>query len=256
VRDVFERGQGHIVNVRRQLEEQIQYYRARAGEYDDWFFRRGRFDRGADATRQWFAEVDEVRGVLDGIPLDGADVLELAPGTGLWTERLCTRASSVLAVDASPEMVELNGSRLGAEAAKVTYVIADLFVYEPPRSFDAVVFAFWISHVPEQRLAAFARMVAAACRPGGWVFFVDNLREPTSTASDHRLPEPGDSLARRQLDDGREFTVVKNFWSTDRLESMFADAGVSLQVRQTATYLQYGVGRRTVGWLSGRPAMQ
>jgi demethylmenaquinone methyltransferase/2-methoxy-6-polyprenyl-1,4-benzoquinol methylase len=225
------------------LNEQVQYYQARAAEYDDWFFRRGRFDRGEEATRQWFAEVDEVRRVLDGIPLDGADVLELAPGSGLWTERLCRRANSVVAVDASLEMVEINRQRLGADASSVTYVIDDVFTYAPARSFDAVVFAFWISHVPSQRLQAFARMVAAACRPGGSVFFVDNLREPTSTASDHQLPDPGDSLARRHLADGREFTIVKNFWSADHLEAVFAEAGVSLQVRQTATYLQYGVGR-------------
>jgi hypothetical protein len=30
------------------LEEQRRYYRARAGEYDDWWFRRGDYDRGPD----------------------------------------------------------------------------------------------------------------------------------------------------------------------------------------------------------------
>lgn len=37
---------------RKILEEQIEYYRARAAEYDDWWFRRGRYDRGADANRR------------------------------------------------------------------------------------------------------------------------------------------------------------------------------------------------------------
>ena len=32
------------------LAEQEDYYRARAGEYDDWFYRRGRYDRGAQHT--------------------------------------------------------------------------------------------------------------------------------------------------------------------------------------------------------------
>ena len=28
------------------LSDQIAYYRARAGEYDEWWFRTGRYDRG------------------------------------------------------------------------------------------------------------------------------------------------------------------------------------------------------------------
>jgi hypothetical protein len=39
------------------LAEQAEYYRARAGEYD---LRQGRYDRGKEATRAWFEEVEEV----------------------------------------------------------------------------------------------------------------------------------------------------------------------------------------------------
>jgi len=41
------------------LAEQARYYRERAGEYDDWWFRRGRYDRGADANARWFALLGE-----------------------------------------------------------------------------------------------------------------------------------------------------------------------------------------------------
>lgn len=30
------------------LAEQLAYYRARAGEYDQWFLREGRYDRGPE----------------------------------------------------------------------------------------------------------------------------------------------------------------------------------------------------------------
>ena len=30
------------------LGEQVEYYRARAEEYDEWFFRQGRYDRGPE----------------------------------------------------------------------------------------------------------------------------------------------------------------------------------------------------------------
>jgi demethylmenaquinone methyltransferase/2-methoxy-6-polyprenyl-1,4-benzoquinol methylase len=46
------------------LQEQIRYYRDRAPEYDEWFFRQGRYDRGAAHREQWFAEISEVESGL------------------------------------------------------------------------------------------------------------------------------------------------------------------------------------------------
>lgn len=42
------------------LKEQIAYYKARADEYDEWFLRQGRYDRGDELNQQWFAEVSQV----------------------------------------------------------------------------------------------------------------------------------------------------------------------------------------------------
>jgi hypothetical protein len=39
------------------LHAQLAYYRARAAEYDEWFFRTGRYDRGPEHQAAWFAEV-------------------------------------------------------------------------------------------------------------------------------------------------------------------------------------------------------
>ncbi len=38
------------VTDRRILEEQKAYYRARAAEYDEWFYREGRYDHGVVKT--------------------------------------------------------------------------------------------------------------------------------------------------------------------------------------------------------------
>src|ERR1019366_7987013 len=122
------------------LRQQVQYYRARATEYDDWFLRLGRYDRGEDATRRWFEQVEEVRHALRGCPLDGKNVLELASGTGIWTEELSNRAAHLTAVDASSEMIALNRERLGGRVERVTFIEADLFEWAPTREFDAVVF--------------------------------------------------------------------------------------------------------------------
>jgi demethylmenaquinone methyltransferase/2-methoxy-6-polyprenyl-1,4-benzoquinol methylase len=226
------------------LAEQVAYYRARAGEYDRWFYRQGRYDRGEAVRAAWFSELDEVRGALAELPIDGAEVLELAAGTGIWTQVLAERAAQVTAVDASPEMVAENRKRLGSQVGRVSFVLADLFAWASDRQWDAVVFCFWISHVPEVRLDRFLAGVSALVRPGGWVFFLDGRPEPTSTAADHVLPLPDQEVMIRRLDDGREYHIVKNFWPAAELEMRCRRAGLDVQVAETGLYFQYGRGRR------------
>lgn len=84
------------------LAEQIAYYRARAGEYDQWFRRQGRYDRGAELNARWHAEAGQVRQALDRFAPAGR-VLELACGTGLWTARLVAERLARLGWDATVE---------------------------------------------------------------------------------------------------------------------------------------------------------
>lgn len=222
------------------LAEQLSYYRARAPEYDEWFERRGRYDRGPEPTARWSAEVDVVRGWLGELGLGGLEVLELASGTGIWTEFLLAEGAKVTAVDAAPEMLEMLRRRVGARPVEL--VSADLFAYEPARRFDAVVSCFFMSHVPDERFDAFAGLVASALRSGGTFFLCDSLRAPSSTAIDHALPAEGDQTMLRRLDDGRTFRIVKRFRSDEELVAGLARAGLDARVRRTPTYFQVATG--------------
>lgn len=219
------------------IDDQIAYYEARAPEYDEWFLRRGRYDRGQELNEAWFGEVEEARKAVDGYRLEG-DVLELAAGTGLWTEVLLRRARHVTAVDASPGALARNRERVGTE--RVTQVEADLFTWEPDRRYDAVFFSFWLSHVPLDRFAGFWDMVGRALVGGGKVVFVDSLFDPTSTAADHELPGPDTEVVERRLNDGRTYRVVKIFHRPQELEARLDSLGWRARVRTTPRYFLHG----------------
>jgi demethylmenaquinone methyltransferase/2-methoxy-6-polyprenyl-1,4-benzoquinol methylase len=223
------------------MDQQIEYYRARAPEYDEWFFRQGRYDRGEENNRRWFAEVEQVRATLDAFQPAG-HVLELACGTGLWTKLLIQYAIRVTAVDASPEALAINRERV--QSGDADYIRADLFSWSPPQQYDVIFFGFWLSHIPPQRFEDFWSLVARALKPGGRVFFVDSRRDSTSTARDHTLQDSGSVISVRKLNDGREFSVVKVFYEPFDLESRLATLGWRFELRETPAYFIYGSGIR------------
>jgi SAM-dependent methyltransferase len=227
---------GRHLEIAAALREQLDYYCARADEYDQWWRREGRYDRDRE---QWLADAAVVAAALDAFEPRGR-ILELACGTGIWTERLQGYASELTAVDGSAEMLALNAARLGAK--RVRYVQADLFDWQPGERADFVFFGFWLSHVPPERFPAFWDLVRRCLAPGGRVFFVDSRREQASTAADHVLPALGSHRSRRRLNDGREFDVYKIFYEKDELAARLTDLGWTFAVRETERYFIYGAG--------------
>ena len=221
------------------LDEQIAYYRARASEYDEWFLRQGRYDRGEEHRQQWFAEVNTVEAALAAAGPSG-DILELACGTGLWTRHLVTRAARLTAVDASPEVIAINRARV--QSPIVTYVQADLFQWTPPAAVDFVFFGFWLSHVPRERFDAFWNTVGAALRPSAKVFFVDSLAAPEAIARDQHLETDG--ITERRLNDGQTFRIVKLFYEPSGLAARLQSLGWTTDIRATPNFFVYGTAAR------------
>jgi demethylmenaquinone methyltransferase/2-methoxy-6-polyprenyl-1,4-benzoquinol methylase len=218
------------------LRTQLEYYRRRAPEYDEWFLRQGRYDRGEEHRRRWFAEVASVREALAEAGPAGA-ILELACGTGLWTELLVREATSLLAVDGSEAMLKINEERVAD--TRIHYLKADLFDWQPDRVFDFIFFGFWLSHVPRSKLDSFWQLVSNALTPAGKVFFIDSAFTQESTARDHDAVGRGGRVTRK-LNDGRQFEIVKEFYAPRELERDLRKRGWSGYVRATGEFFIYG----------------
>jgi demethylmenaquinone methyltransferase/2-methoxy-6-polyprenyl-1,4-benzoquinol methylase len=218
------------------LAEQRAFYRARAPEYDQWWQRTGRYDKGPELAAEWDRQVRVVEAALSGLDAGGS-VLELAGGTGWWTERLARTADRLTVVDASPEVLELNRRRV--QRADVEYLVADLFAWEPPRTYDVVFFSFWLSHVPRDRFAAFWSLVRSCLSQGGRAFFVDSREDPTPPAkvADPYVIRYGEDLHLRRLGDGSQYRVVKVMYEPDELQLLLEGEGWAAQVDATRWFV-------------------
>ena len=222
------------------LADQIAYYRARAAEYDDWWFRRGRFDRGTELNTAWRSDVAAVEAALVEFleRTRPRTVLELACGTGLFTRMLAPRVERLLAVDASPEVIAINRERVARD--NVEYIEADLFSWSPLGRFDLVFMSFWLSHVPEARFIDFWRWVRAALAERGAAYLIDSAHDPTSTAVDHARPDANAGVVTRRLNNGREFRIVKVFHRPDDLTLRLGRLGWASNLAQTTRYFVFG----------------
>jgi ubiquinone/menaquinone biosynthesis C-methylase UbiE len=218
------------------LSEQRSYYQARAPEYDEWWQRRGRYDRGEKPLLEWQNQVAVVDGALASFGATGS-VLELAGGTGWWTERLAGTAESLTVVDSSAEALALNQARVGR--SDVNYVVADLFDWQGDSTFDVVFFSYWLSHVPRSRFGEFWSLVASWLTPSGRAFLIDNRNDPQpgTPVKDPFVIKYDTDLHLRRLKDGSEYRVVSVMYEPDELQSQIEAEGWKAEIQSTRWFI-------------------
>ncbi len=213
------------------LKTQIEYYRARAQEYDESISQTGQLAQERNET-PFNKEFSQLMKVVQGLPPVDR-ILELASGTGIWTNLLVHIGKHITAVDASPEMHTINRQKVRSD--RVDYVVADLFEWKPEAQYDMVFFAFFLSHVPQERLTPFLERVQQAVRPGGSVFIVDQ-----SGATPEELAVTHGQYQERTLSDGRQYTIVKVYYPPERVQERLEYAGfenISFQKGELFFYL-------------------
>jgi SAM-dependent methyltransferase len=218
------------------LAEQRSYYRARAPEYDEWWQRRGRYDRGEEQLLEWQRQVAVVDDALTSFGAKGS-VLELAGGTGWWTERLARTADRLTVVDSSPEVLALNQERVGR--SDVNYVVEDLFDWRADSKYDAVFFSFWLSHVPRARFGEFWSLVRSFLAPSGRTFLIDNRNDPVpdTTVKDPFVVRYDTDLHLRRLTDGSRYRVVSVMYEPGELQSLIEAKGWTTEIQATRWFI-------------------
>ncbi len=179
--------------------ELVDYYSQRAYDYERIYEKP---ERQADLTalKAW------VQGEATG-----HDVLEIACGTGYWSQICAAHASSVLAVDLAEETLEIARAK-EYPFGKVRFGKADAYHLEDvPGSFTAGLACFWWSHIPRERLVEFLEAWHLRLGPGARVIFIDNRYVKGSSTPISRTDDFGNTYQLRRLEDGSEREFMKNF---------------------------------------------
>jgi ubiquinone/menaquinone biosynthesis C-methylase UbiE len=179
------------------------YYQARAPEYDRVY---AKPERQADLAliREWLVNI-----------LRGRRVLEIAAGTGYWTEVYAGHAASAVATDVNPATLAVARARI-PETAPVRFEVADAFDLTPiAGEFDAAFVGFFWSHLPLASIDAFLTGLFRRLPTGALAVFLDNRNVRGSNSPVTRSDADGNTYQFRSLEDGSEWEVIKNFPTAD-----------------------------------------
>lgn len=215
----------------------VRYYAQRAQEYERIYEK---------PERQ--ADLSELRRMVENT-FAGADVLEIACGTGYWTEIIARRAASILATDINEEV--LNIARTKPLPLRTTrFENQSAYDLGPKAREHTGGFAgFWWSHVPKARIQEFLNEWHGHLAHGAIVLIIDNRYVEGSSTPLSRTDELGNTYQNRVLQDGSVHEVLKNFPVEAELQAALQPFAVDIQVRLLPFYwcLTYKVRHSIAG---------
>jgi demethylmenaquinone methyltransferase/2-methoxy-6-polyprenyl-1,4-benzoquinol methylase len=195
------------------------YYAARAREYDQIYLKPER-QANLRHMESWLADVFAKRSVL-----------EIACGTGYWTQFYAPLAARVVAIDSAEETLRIAAVRL--HGTNVHLLAGD--AYKLPildGIFDSAFAGFWWSHIPLARIDAFLSGLQAALQPGAKIVFLDNRFVPGNSTPISERDAEGNTYQLRQLEDGSMHRVLKNFPSKAALLAAVAPYATACEYRE------------------------
>jgi SAM-dependent methyltransferase len=205
------------------VEDMQAYYARRAAQYERIY---------AKPERQ--ADLSAITAWLPSL-FAGRHVLEVACGTGWWTQFAARDATLWRATDVNEETLAI--ARCKTLPASVQMSRADAYALDEVEDrFDAAFAGFWWSHVPLARLPSWLDALHAKLQPGARVVFIDNLYVEGSSTPIARRDGDANTYQQRRLDDGSTHEVLKNFPNREQAIAAIGPHTRNAQLQQWTHY--------------------
>lgn len=192
----------------------ISYYKDRANEYEKIYAKPERRHDLKDAAI-----------VLQSL-LAEKEVLEIACGTGYWTERIAEAASAIHATDINERVLDI--ARNKHYKGKVTFERADIYNFKPEKKYEGLFGGFIWSHILLQDLDLFIAKIKELVVTGGTIVFMDNYYVDGSNLPITATDEQGNTYQTRQLENGTAHRVLKNFPAKEFVLSKLSDIAATI----------------------------
>lgn len=184
-------------------DEMIRYYAKRAYEYERIYQKPERQE-----------DLKQLQSTIAG-SFEDRNLLEIACGTGYWTQFACKSAKSIVATDYNEAVIEI-ARKKDYGNCPISFVKTDAYGLDGVAGpFSAALVAFWWSHVPKSKIESFLKVLHSRLSNGATVIMIDNRYVEGSSTPISRKDDEGNTYQLRKLYDGSVHEVLKNFPAPD-----------------------------------------
>lgn len=208
------------------IEKQIKaYYHSRAQEYESVYKISERQDN-----------IHFIQNLLRE-EFVNRQIIEVACGTGYWTQVLAECAHSVFALDQCPSSLEIARSKK-YNLDKVQFHRLDALTLQnvPNHFFNGAFAGFWLSHIPKKKMPNFISNFHAKLSPAAKVIFIDNNFLHKKSTPLHRIDVDENSYQIRSLANGEKFEIIKNYPTDEELLEYFEPHGSKIKIDRLEYY--------------------
>jgi demethylmenaquinone methyltransferase/2-methoxy-6-polyprenyl-1,4-benzoquinol methylase len=204
------------MNKHNKMEE---YYAKRALEYENIYLKPERQEN-----------IEESKLLLKKY-FNNKDILEIACGTGFWTESISEVSKNIVAVDLNNEVLEIAKSK--NYNCKIEFIQDDSYKLDKiTERYDSLFAGFWFSHVPKSRIKKFIEVIHSKLSENAIVVFMDNLYVEGNSTPVSRIDTEGNSYQNRKLKDNSQHEVLKNFYNKHSLKDCLKDYFSKIEVHE------------------------
>ena len=159
-------------------------------------------------------------------------VIELACGSGYWTEKIAQTATEVLGIDINASCINL-ASRRKYHLNNTKFIVQDLFSKDIDYQFESAFGAFIYSHIKIEELEYFFDSVNQLVKTGGTVIILDNKFVASNGLEIDKTDNVGNTYQIRYAKQNKQkYLIVKNYPDKKLIYSILKNRGTEIVYKE------------------------
>ncbi len=195
-------------------ENMMEYYNARAYEYDEIYEGKGPASFPPD---YYISDIKSIHIFTENF--GKGNIIDIACGSGYWLKDYYDKCNNFTFFDQSSRMLEL--CRVRADeygiADRATFIQDDILKYQWKEEaiFDRAVIGFLLGHFTKVQEETFFEILRKLLKPGSDFLIIEN----TWTEKRAKMQNKED-IVQRQLNDGKNYKIYKRYFEKDDLPNL------------------------------------
>lgn len=213
------------------------YYNERAPEYEE-IYTLGTGPASIPDLSVYKSEFKEVSELISNNI--GKNHIDIACGTAAWLPYYHNNCTRITLIDQSKNMIEESKkkvAKLGIQS-KVDLICNNIFSYKfKEKYYDSVLVGLLLSHMESDEEDKLFKGLKHTLKTGGKVILLDSAWNDERA----RFREKSE-FQKRTLNDGREFTILKKYYTSEDIKDIFDRYDIELEVVYPGRVFITGIG--------------